>query len=81
MKLNETVEMMNSIDYKERFQAEYLQLTIRLNGLKEMLEKWDYGKLTFTPTCPTSTYTMQVRAMAEYMAILEARAVMEGIKL
>ncbi|MDU6361692.1 MAG: hypothetical protein E6590_17310 [Clostridiales bacterium] len=81
MKLNETVEMMNSIDYKERFQAEYLQLKIRLNGLKEMLEKWDYGTLTFTPTCPRSTYTMQVRAMAEYMAILEARAVMEGIKL
>ena len=33
MNLNETVEMMNSSDYKERFRAEYLQLKIRMNGL------------------------------------------------
>jgi len=30
MKLNETVEMMNSVNYKERFKAEYLQLKIRM---------------------------------------------------
>ena len=29
MKLNETVKMMNSEDYKERFKAEYLQLKIK----------------------------------------------------
>jgi hypothetical protein len=28
MKLNETVEMMNSANYKERFKAEYDQLAI-----------------------------------------------------
>lgn len=33
MKLNETVEMMNSGDYKERFKAEHLQLKIRMIGL------------------------------------------------
>lgn len=81
MKLSETIEMMESVDYKERFRAEYLQLKIRLNGLKAMLEKWDYGTLTFIPTCPRSTYTMQVKAMADYMTILEARAVMENIEL
>lgn len=43
MKLSETVEMMNSADYKERFKAEYLQLKIRANGLKNMLDKWDNG--------------------------------------
>ena len=37
MKLSETVEMMNSADYKERFRAEYFQLKIRVNGLKNML--------------------------------------------
>ena len=81
MRLNETVEMMNSADYKERFKAEYAQLVIRYRGLCEMLEKWDNGTLAFKPTCPRSTYNMQTRAMADYIAVLEARAVMEGVNL
>ena len=81
MKLSETVEMMNSADYKERFRAEYFQLKIRVNGLKNMLDKWDNGELNFTPTCPRSTYNMQIKAMTDYIAVLEARAVMEGIEL
>ena len=43
MKLSETVEMMNSTDYKERFKAEYNQLAIRYRALKTMLDKWDNG--------------------------------------
>ena len=81
MKLSETVEMMNSADYKERFKAEYQQLVIRYNGLKSMLEKWDTGELTFSPTCPRSTYDMQITAMVDYIAVLEARAVMEDVEL
>lgn len=81
MKLNETVEMMCSDDYKERFKAEYVQLVIRYYGLCNMLEKWSKGTLSFTPTCPRSTYNMQVKAMADYIAILEARAVMENVEL
>lgn len=81
MKLNETVEMMNSANYQDRFKAEYLQLEIRYKGLKTMLEKWDKGELTFTPTCPRSTYNIQIKAMTDYLAILEARAVMENIAL
>ena len=81
MKLSETVEMMNSADYKERFRAEYQQLAIRYVGLKSMLEKWDKGELSFSPTCPRSTYNIQITAMTDYLAILEARAVMEGVDL
>lgn len=81
MKLAETVEMMNSTDYKERFKAEYNQLAIRYKGLKAMLDKWDNGTLQFEPTCPRSTYNMQIKAMADYLAVLEARAVMENIVL
>ena len=33
MKLKDTVEMMNSNDYKERFKAEYYQLVTRYKGL------------------------------------------------
>ena len=81
MKLSETVEMMNSADYKERYKAEFCQLSIRYSGLKVMLKKWDTGTLEFEPTCPRSTYNMQIKAMEDYLAVLEARAVMEGIEL
>ena len=80
-RLKNTVEMMNSEDYKERFKAEYQQVVIRYQKLSVMLEKWDKGELNFKPVCPRSTYNMQIKAMTDYIAILEARAVMEGIEL
>lgn len=46
-----------------------------------MLDKWDNGDLNFTHTCPRSTYNMQIKAMTDYIAVLEARAVMENIDL
>ena len=79
--LKDTVELMNSADYRERFIAEYKQLVIRYKGLRNMLDKWDRDELDFKPTCPRSTYNMQIKAMTDYMAVLEARAVMEGIIL
>ena len=79
MELKDTVEMMNSEDYKKRFKAEYQQNVIRYQKLVAMLEKWDKGKLNFEPTCPRSTYNMQIKAMTDYIAVLEARAVMEDI--
>ena len=81
MELNDTVKMMNSEDYKERFRAEYCQTVIRYGKLKNMLDRWDDENLNFTPICPRSTYNMQIRAMADYIAVLEARAVMEDIDL
>lgn len=81
MELKNTINMMESADYKERFKAEYYQLAIRLRKISEMLEKWDNGKLDFSPTCPRSIYNIQVKAMTEYIAALEARAVMEKIDL
>lgn len=81
MELADTAEMMMSEDYKERFRAEYGQVAIRYQKLKAMLEKWDKGELNFTPTCPRSTYDLQIKAMADYISVLEARAVMEDILL
>lgn len=81
MELKDTVELMTSDDYKERFIAEYCQVKIRYGKLKYMLERWDNGILNFTPTCPRSTYDLQISAMKDYIAILEARAVMEGVTL
>lgn len=79
--LKDTVEMMNSTDYKERFIAEYDQLVIRYKCLRNMLDKWDRDELKFKPTCPRSTYNMQIKAMTDYIAVLEARAVMENVEL
>ena len=81
MILAETINGMVSKDYKERFIAEYQQLVIRYNGLKKMLGNWDKNELEFVPTCPRSTYNIQIKAMTDYIAVLEARAVMENIDL
>ena len=81
MELKDTIEMMQSDDYKERFKAEYYQLKIRTEKLKAMLEKWDKGELNFTPICPRSIYDLQIRNMYDYLAVLEGRAVIEGIEL
>ena len=81
MILKDTVKGMVSEDYKERFQAEYSQLVIRYKGLRNMIGKWDRNELTFNPTCPRSTYNMQLKAMEDYISVLEARAVMEKIEL
>ena len=81
MELKDTISLMTSEDYKERFKAEYIQNVVRYKKLKAMLDKWDNGKLDFSPTCPRSTYNIQVKAMTDYIAVIEARAVMEGIEL
>ena len=57
--------MMISEDYKERFKAEYCQTKIRYGKLKCMLEKWDEDILEFTPTCPRSTYDLQIAVMKD----------------
>lgn len=79
--LKDTVELMSSDDYKERFVAEYEQLTIRYKWLKNMLYRWDRGELNFKPTCPRSLYNFQIRTMEDYIAVLQTRAAIEGIVL
>lgn len=79
--LKETAAMMSSADYKERFKAEYYQLETRLMKLESMVEKWDNGELNFLPTCPRATYDFQLKAMKEYLGILQIRAQMEGVEL
>ena len=52
MELSDTIEMMNSEDFKERFRAEYFQLKIRYQKLHDMIVKYEAGTLPFTPNCP-----------------------------
>lgn len=81
MKLNETVEMMNSIDYKERFKAEYFQLKIRIDALDTMLVKYRDGTLSFTPSCNYDILNGQLETMRIYLYYLERRAQIEDIQL
>lgn len=81
MELKDTVELMNSEDYKDRFKAEYLQTKIRCEKLHTMLVKLDAGVLDFTPSCPAINLKQQERAMNDYLKTLEVRAAIEGIDL
>lgn len=81
MELKDTIEMMTSDDYRERFKAEYYQLKIRNEKLLTMLEKYERGELNFEPTCPVSVLWRQHEIMKAYVRILEKRAGIEGIEL
>ena len=81
MQLKDTVEMMNSEDFKERFKAEYYQLSIRLYGLTSMLYKWKNNMLDFEPKCSKETLENQIIFMQGYLDILRLRAEIEEIDL
>ena len=81
MQLKDTVEMMNSKDYKERFKAEFYQLLIRLDNLTSMLIKWENNMLDFEPKCSKETLENQVIFMQGYIDILRLRAQIEEIDL
>lgn len=79
--LRDTIDLMNSDDYKERFIAEYMQLKIRYGSLHKMLIKHDAGTLNFTPTCDISILEDQACHMGYYLRQLEVRAEVEKIEL
>lgn len=81
MKLVDTIPLMESEDYKERFKAEYYQLTIRIEGLKQMLDQYKNGTLKFTPVCSYALLSKQLKTMEACAACLEVRATTERIDL
>ena len=80
-KLAITAKGMNSKDFKDRFKAEYKQLTIRAEGLSNMLDKMKNGTLEFTPKCSYEILNRQLEYMKDYKGVLEERASIEGINL
>lgn len=81
MELKDTIEMMNSTDYKERFKAEYCQTRIRYGKLFDMCVKYKAGTLPFAPSCSIDVLMEQLRVMGQYIMMLEVRAEIEGITL
>lgn len=80
MELLDTIEMMKSDDYKERFKAEYYQLKIRLDRLNALVIK----KGIHSESVPETSYLMlkqQSIIMEAYLKCLDERAKHEGIKV
>lgn len=85
MELKETVELMNSVDYKDRFIAEYRQVKIRYEKLKNFCNKIEVetmlGKEVTKHDCPLELLREQQKYMGLYLSILEKRALIENIVL
>lgn len=81
MELKDTIELMNSEDYKDRFKAEYFQAKIRYDKLDAMTVKYEAGTLPFTPSCSLDLLKEQKSHMGNYIRCLKIRAEIEGIEL
>lgn len=82
--LKETVELMTSTDYKERFIAEYHQLKIRYEKLRDFNTKIrasEYTGIEPKHDVPARILFDQEEVMNQYLRILELRAQIEGIEL
>lgn len=81
MQLIDTVELMLSDDYKERFKGEYYQVKERYERLRKMVVRYQAGTLNFESKCDLELLKSQLSAMRDYIYILEVRAQIEGIEL
>lgn len=81
MELKDTVELMNSDDYKERLKAEYYQTKIRYDSLRKMLIKLEAKTIDFEPVSGSSVLEDQLYYMENYLRVLEVRAEIEKIEL
>ena len=81
MQLRHTIELMNSSDYKERFQAEWAQTKIRYEKLHKLIVEYEAGTLNFKPTCSLNLLKGQEYYMGQYLFCLEKRAALEKISL
>ena len=81
--LNQTVELMISEDYKERFIAEYAQLVIRISRLDKVLSNVINNKAPscFKLSCPIEILVNQWVNMKNYLSIMQERAFIENIDL
>ena len=65
MPLKNTVDLMLSDNYKDRFRAEYYQTKERYQRLHLMIIKYEAGTLDFQPDCPLELLKRQAKGMGE----------------
>lgn len=82
MTLRDTIPLMTSAEYKERFKAEYYQLKIRCEKLQAMLKQYrEGGNLPFELDCPYELLVIQLAHMQSYFDVLTNRAKIEKVDL
>lgn len=81
MELKDTIELMSSADWKDRFIAEYLQTKIRYEKLHKLIIKREVGKQGFDTPILLESWKEQARHMGLYLYELEKQAVLHGIEL
>lgn len=81
IELSDTVSLMVSTDYVDRFIAEYAQTKLRYEKLRAMIVKYEAGTLDFLPNCDIELLQSQLDAMDNYLYCLEVRAQVEDIDL
>ena len=81
MEIKDTIQLMNSNDYKQRFIAEYVQVKIRYDKLDKLTVKYEAGTLDFTPKCSLELLKDKKKFMGNYIRTLKIRAEIENIDL
>lgn len=81
MELKDTIELMCSADWKDRFLAEYYQTKIRYEKLHKLIVKREVGRHGFDTPIPLESWKEQARHMGQYLYELEVQAVLHGIEL
>lgn len=83
--LKETSSLMESNDYWERFRAEYWQLKVRYEKLKNFVNKIEVARLTGWKEprhdCPVELLREQQKHMGRYLSVMEKRALIEKIEI
>lgn len=83
--LKDTVNGMLSADYRERFVAEYEQVKIRYEKLKDFCNRIEAAGMAGVQApkhdCPLELLRAQQKYMGLYLAQLEMRAVIENVQL
>lgn len=75
----DTASLMESLDYKDRFVAEYIQLSIRMGTLDNFLQRdADAYKVPYEVH---ELLCRQYLAMKNYLEVLEERAKIENIEI
>ena len=81
MELKDTVELMLSDDWKDRFKAEYLQTKIRYEKLHKLIVRWEVGIIDFETPISLDSWKCQAADMGGYLYELEKQAAIHGIEL
>ena len=81
MELKDTIELMISADWKDRFIAEYLQTKIRYEKLHKLIVKREVGKCDFNTQISLKSWRTQAYNMGQYLHELEKQAAIHGIEL